>query len=263
MISLQSLASSSSGNCAVYCGGGQVVLIEAGTNTKYIRGALAQLGLTLQDVTQILITHTHNDHISALPVLTKHCRATVWCSEQAWGLLLPHCNHSQVETFAPERTFWLGSVAVTPFATPHDSPGSCGFVLEEEEGKLAYCTDLGCMTPQIFDHLEGAEGLFLESNHDVYMLKNGEYPYHLKQRILSDQGHLSNDDAAQTVCALAGRGLRQVVLAHLSDHNNTPRCALRETQDALQRMGALGAVEASVAPRREPGAGLRLARHAG
>ena len=137
MISLQSLASSSSGNCAVYCGGGQVVLIDAGTNTKYIRGALAQLGLTLQDVTQILITHTHNDHISALPVLTKHCRATVWCSEQAWGLLLPHCNHSQVETFAPERTFWLGSVAVTPFATPHDSPGSCGFVLEEEEGKLA------------------------------------------------------------------------------------------------------------------------------
>ncbi len=263
MTSFYSLASSSSGNCSVYCGGGRVILIDAGTNTKYIRGALGQLGLCLGDVTDILITHTHTDHISALPVLSKHCKAPVLCSRQAHPLLLPHCNHEEVGTFVPGEAFWLGEVRITPFATPHDSPGSCGFTLECEAGKLAYCTDLGCVTPAIYGHLKGARTVFLESNHDVYMLKNGEYPYYLKQRILSDRGHLSNDAAAETACALVEDGAERVILAHLSEHNNTPRCALRETREALEKMGALGAVEVTAAPKREAGPAVVLARSAG
>lgn len=263
MTSFYSLASSSSGNCSVYCGGGRVLLIDGGTTTKYIKNALAQLGLCLGDITDLLVTHTHSDHISALPVLTKHCRATVRCSQAAWGALLPHCNHQQVETFAPEHPFWLGEVCITPFATLHDSPGSCGFTLASEGGKLAYCTDLGAVTPGVYRHLQGAQTLFLESNHDVYLLKNGEYPYHLKQRILSDKGHLSNETAAHTVVSLLDDGLRQVILAHLSEHNNTPRHALLETQEALQAAGAAGAIALSVAPHKELGSGVLLERCAG
>lgn len=263
MTAFYSLASSSSGNCSVYCGGGRVILIDAGTNTKYIRGALGQLGLCLGDITDILITHTHSDHISALPVLTKHCKAPVRCSQGAHPLLLPHCNHEAVDMFAPEEEFWLGEVRITPFATPHDSPGSCGFTLECEEGKLAYCTDLGRVTPAIYEQLRGAHTAFLESNHDIYMLKNGEYPYYLKQRILSDQGHLSNDAAAEVACALVQEGTERLILAHLSEHNNTPGCALRETREALQKIGALGAVEVTAAPKREAGPAVALARSAG
>lgn len=263
MTRFYSLASSSSGNCSVYLGGGRVILIDAGTSCKYIRESLAKLGLALGDLTDILVTHIHGDHISALPVLTKHCRAPVHCTELTGQGLAGRCHHQDIRPFQPDQGFWLGQVRVTPFSTPHDCPGSCGFTFETEDGKLAYCTDLGRVTPAVYRHLQGAHTAFLESNHDVYLLKNGEYPYHLKQRILSDQGHLSNDDAAQTLCALARQGLRRAILAHLSDHNNTPELALRESRYALEQAGLAGQVELSAAPKRALGRNILLERAAG
>lgn len=263
MTNFYSLASSSAGNCAVYIGGGRVILLDAGTNCKYIKESLTKLGLGLGDITDIFITHTHTDHISALPVLTKRCRAAVRCTEPTRQQLLGRCNHSGVYACQPGRGFWLGEVLVTPFSTPHDCPGSCGFTFETEDGKLACCTDLGRVTPEIYRQLQGCHTLFLESNHDIYLLKNGEYPYPLKRRILSDQGHLSNDDAARVICGLARQGLRRAILAHLSDHNNTPELALWESRTALEQAGAAGLVELSVAPRRALGRDMALGRAAG
>ena len=263
MTNFYSLASSSTGNCSVFLGGGRAILIDAGTNCKYITASLAQLGLKLSDITDILITHAHTDHVSALPVLTKRCQAAVRCTDPLLSDLLGRCAHQNVQAFQPGRRFWLGEVSITAFSTPHDCPGSCGFALETEDGKLAYCTDLGQVTPEIYNCLKGAHTAFLESNHDIYMLKNGEYPYPLKRRILSDQGHLSNDDAAQTLCSLAQDGLRRAILAHLSDHNNTPALALRESQEALEQAGLAGLVELSAAPRRALGQDIALERAAG
>ncbi len=263
MTNFYSLASSSSGNCSVYLGGGRVILIDAGTNCKYIKESLDKLGLALGDITDILVTHTHADHVSALPVLTKRCRAAVYCTELTLPGLVGRCHHEEIHPVQPGQPFWLGEVRVTPFSTPHDCPGSCGFTFETQDAKLAYCTDLGRVTPEIYRHLQGAHTAFLESNHDVYLLKNGTYPYPLKRRILSDQGHLSNDDAAQTICALARDGLRRAILAHLSDHNNTPELALRESWEALEQAGLAGQVELSAAPKRALGRDAMPGRAAG
>ncbi|WP_458862532.1 MBL fold metallo-hydrolase [Acidaminobacterium chupaoyuni] len=246
-----SFASSSSGNCGLYDAGARKILIDAGTNTKYIKNSLAQIGLCLGDITDILITHTHRDHISALPVLTKQCKARILCSEGSYGALLPECNHENIETFQTGVPFCLEDLQITAFDTPHDCKGSCGFVFENGNGKFTYCTDLGKITPEIYEKLKGSHTVFLESNHDVYMLKNGEYPYYLKQRILSDQGHISNDTAAHTVTLLAEEGLQRAILAHLSEHNNTVRCALRETEEALKQIGAAGRVIVTAAPHKQ------------
>ena len=262
MTNFYSPASSSSGNCSVFLGGGRAILIDAGTNCKYITESLAKLGLALSDITDVLITHTHTDHISALPVLTKRCKAPIRCTELTGQGLFGRCSHEDIQTFSPNQGFWLGEVFITAFSTPHDCPGSCGFTLETADGKLAYCTDLGQVTPEIYRQIKGSHTAFLESNHDIYMLKNGEYPYPLKRRILSDQGHLSNDDAAQTLCSLVQDGLRRAILAHLSDRNNTPAMALRESQEALEKAGLAGLTELSVAPKRAIGQDMVLLRRA-
>ena len=117
---------------------------------------------------------------------------------------------------------------------------------------MGYCTDLGHLPDSVFETLRGAETVFLESNHDVYQLKNGEYPYYLKQRILSPQGHLSNDDAAQAVAEWGKYGLQKVILAQLSEHNNRPEWALEETERALRLAGLREQVQVAVAPHKAP-----------
>lgn len=253
-----SLASSSSGNCALYAAGDRKILIDAGTNTKYIRNSLAEIGLNLGDITDVLLTHAHSDHISALPVLTKNCRATIRCSCDTRAMVLNSCNHDNIETFITGEKLFIGDTRIDTFATPHDCAGSCGFTFVNENGKFVYCTDLGHVTPAIFEQLQGASTAFLESNHDVYMLKMGEYPQHLKARILSDSGHISNEIAAHTIRRLANYGLKNVILAHLSQHNNTPGRALREADDALAEIGARGEIKVSAAPYREVGAQIIL-----
>ena len=220
MTNFYSLASSSSGNCSVFLGGGRAILIDAGTNCKYITESLAKLGLALSDITDVLITHTHTDHISALPVLTKRCKAPIRCTELTGQGLFGRCSHEDIQTFSPNQGFWLGEVFITAFSTPHDCPGSCGFTLETADGKLAYCTDLGQVTPEIYRQIKGSHTAFLESNHDIYMLKNGEYPYPL----------------------------------------NTPAMALRESQEALEKAGLAGLTELSVAPKRAIGQDMVLLR---
>ena len=135
MTRFYSLASSSSGNCSVFQGGGRTLLIDGGTNTKYIRNALSQLGIALGDITDVL--HTHSDHVSALPVLTKHCRAPIHATVPTVEGLKEKCAHDQLEVVEPDAPFWLGEVRITPFLTPHDCPGSCGFLLEREKWAIA------------------------------------------------------------------------------------------------------------------------------
>ena len=244
------LASGSSGNAALYCDGSSRILIDAGTNCKHIRAALGELGLTLGDISHILITHTHSDHVSALPVLLRHSGAQLICSMGAYGGLRSLPGGERAVAFEEGEEMDLNGVRVRAFATPHDSPGSVGYILGEGKAAVGYCTDLGCVTPEIMDALRGAPTVTLESNHDVGLLRSGPYPQFLKARILSDQGHLSNESCARAVETLVQQGTRNLVLAHLSERNNTPRHAAAETDLALYRIGVRNEVSVTVAPRR-------------
>ena len=246
MVYFTTFASGSSGNCAFYADGKTRILIDAGTNAKHISAQLGVLSLKLSDLTHIVITHAHSDHISALDVLGKHTRAQIICSDNtAWHLPF------DVQTFAPGQALCLGSCAVQTFKTPHDADGSCGYILGEGAARVACFTDLGCMKDDIFNALCGVPTVLLESNHDVQMVLSGRYPYFLKRRILSENGHLSNADCAKTVARLAESGLRNLILAHLSENNNTPLHAIAENSLALRQAGAERQVSLSVAPRKQ------------
>ncbi len=227
--------SGSKGNSAIYIKDDTRILIDAGTNTKYISGCLRELGLRPADLTHIVITHAHSDHVSALPVLLKHTDAQLVCTETTWDLL--PAKRGEPMLFEAGDRFALGDVAVRTAETPHDCLGSCCYSFGEGQESLAYCTDMGTVTADIFELMRRCKTLFIESNHDVDMLKTGPYPYFLKQRVLSNRGHLSNRDCAQIVSRLVLEGTDRVMLGHLSETNNLPGLALRENRNALKMLG--------------------------
>lgn len=246
------LASGSEGNAALYVSGRQRILIDAGKNTRYLSDCLRQLALSAADLTHILITHSHGDHVSALPVLLKHTRATLVCSHETFTAIAERLPMGvPVLLFTPGEGFSLGEVPVKTFATSHDAPGSCGYVLGAGREQAAVCTDLGTMNGEQFESIRGSRVVLLECNHDAELVKNGPYPYPLKARILSDQGHLSNKFAAKVAARLCQSGTATLLLAHLSAENNTPRLALEAVREALAREGL--EAEVRVAPRCAPG----------
>ncbi len=251
------LASGSSGNSALYVSGRQRILIDAGKNTRYINGCLRQLALSTADLTHILITHSHADHVSALPVLLKHTGATLVCSHDTFSAVASRLPLGvPVLLFRPGERFVLGEVPVRTFATSHDVPGSCGYVLGQGREQAAVCTDLGTMDGEVFQTLQGSRVVLLEFNHDVEMVKTGPYPYHLKLRILSDRGHLSNRFAAKVAVRLCQSGTHTLLLAHLSRENNTPSLARAALEEELARAGLTPDVR--VARRDEPGQPILL-----
>ena len=251
-----SFTSGSKGNSAIYVKDDTQILIDAGTNTKYIQGCLRQLGLELNDLTHIVLTHAHSDHVSALPVLMKHTKARLVCSEGTYEQLkLPQDDPL---LFWEGDSIVLGDVPVGTAPTPHDCFGSCCYLFGEGDGSLAYCTDLGSVTADIFRLIRKGKNLFIESNHDVDMLKNGPYPYQLKQRVLSGSGHLSNADCAGIVSRLVLEGTERVILGHLSETNNRPQLAIDESANALKQIGAQNDVLLGAAAAREMQQPVRL-----
>ena len=182
--------------------------------------------------------------MSALPVLLKHTRATLVCSHETFTAIAHRLPMGvPVLLFTPGEGFSLGDVPVKTFATSHDAPGSCGYVLGAGAEQAAVCTDLGTMSGEIFETIRGSRVVLLECNHDAEMVKNGPYPYPLKQRILGRMGHLSNRAGASLAGFLAELGAEEFLLAHLSKENNLPSLAM---EAARERLGP--AAEISVAP---------------
>ncbi|MBQ7491003.1 MAG: MBL fold metallo-hydrolase [Clostridia bacterium] len=230
------LASGSSGNSAFYCCGRQRILIDAGKNDRYLSTQLRRLGMGVGDLTHVLVTHSHSDHVSALPVLMKHSRAVLVCSYDTYAAIAAKLPPDPPRIlFAPGETLLLGDCLVRTFSTLHDAPGSCGYVLGEGRESVAFCTDTGTVTGEIFAALQGSRVVVLEFNHDEAMLKRGPYPYPLKLRILSDWGHLSNAFAAQVAAGLCREGTETLILAHLSAENNCPGLAMEAASVALEK----------------------------
>lgn len=250
---MATLASGSRGNAAVLSDGRTNILIDAGVSCRRISDGLAGFGIQLCDISAVLITHEHTDHVAGLEILSKRVPNIPVYLTEGTALALGHKRIGECADFRVIRageSFEINDFAVTPIATPHDAAESVAYGFEAHGRRALYATDLGVVTPEVRAAAIASECVFLESNHDVYELLRGSYPELLKQRILSRRGHLSNDDCADLVSEAAKCGARRFTLCHLSRENNTPELAAAASNDALARLGArLGEdVTVAVAP---------------
>lgn len=237
-ITITPLFSGSSGNAILVSTEDTRILVDAGMNCKKIVEALNMVRINPFDLNAILITHDHSDHISGLDVFTRKFSIPIYATRDTWTGIhraekKPHLPSLDYEII-PEQGFSIGNFDIIAFDTPHDATGSCGYCFSTVSNRAAIATDIGYMTPVIFDHLKGCDGILLEANYDKDMLWNGEYPYYLKKRIDGNNGHLCNDDCASTVAALCKAGTRHFILGHLSKENNLPQVAERTVIRALE-----------------------------
>jgi phosphoribosyl 1,2-cyclic phosphodiesterase len=232
------LASGSKGNCHALADGERTLLIDAGISLRQIRQRLDALGLHAEEVRALALTHEHSDHIGALGVILRRTdwailatRETRRAAEKAQDVLIP--SERWIELEAGHPLDWEGW-RVLPFALPHDAADPVAFRIEAEGCACAVVTDLGQSTALVADHLQDLDLLVLEANHDVDMLREGDYPPQLKARILSRVGHLSNAAMADLLARVCSPRLRRVVLAHLSESNNHPDLARFAAEEVLQ-----------------------------
>ena len=249
MTTVHTLASGSSGNALLLSCGNTHLLLDAGISCRRISVSLQALGLTLQDIDAVLITHTHTDHICGLQTMLKRTAFPIYgtdrtCRELEYRLAGMGDRATPFELCKPMH---FRDCTVIPFPTSHDAPGSCGYRIDTPDGSVGLLTDTGCVTDEAARILPGTDLVFLEANHDIETLRSGPYPYYLQQRILGTQGHLCNEDAARFAVALAEAGASEIVLSHLSKENNTPAMAQYAVETALSAAGLSPAL--SVAPR--------------
>ncbi len=229
---IQSFASGSRGNCTYIEGKHARILIDVGISYHKILACLQKNCVSLDDLDGILITHTHADHVAGLRVLAKHISTKIYIQEGMYEALKDILSQNQIAFF--EKEIEINGLHITAFPTSHDVRPSCGFLIEEEKKSLVYVTDTGYLKERYLKELENKNLYFIEANHDEQMLMNGKYHYQLKQRILGDQGHLSNHLAARYLKKMVGDNTKCVILAHLSEDNNTETLALEVVSKELQ-----------------------------
>jgi len=240
MAKLVPLFSGSSGNSAYIGGTSGGVLIDAGVSAKRLGCALAAIGADPGRVAAVFVTHEHDDHVKGLRVFCEKHGIPVFATEgtlRALERLGAITAKMKAEPLPRDGTVANG-LLLRHFATSHDAAEPCGYTCESEGEKYALATDMGCLTEKVKEALRGCDTIMLESNHEVTMLQNGPYPYFLKRRILSDQGHLSNAACADFLPALLRTGAGRFFLAHLSRENNTPALAYAAAKAAFDMAGA-------------------------
>lgn len=234
------LFSGSSGN-ALYVGTDRTkILIDAGLSGAKITAELAQIGVSPQELSAILVTHEHADHISGVGVLSRRYRLPVYASLGTWAAMsgkLGAIDAACRVSFEAGEDFSLGDLDVRSFSTPHDAADPVSYTVSAGGAKVAVATDIGAVRESWLREVEGADVLLLEANHDVDTLKAGRYPYELKRRILGNRGHLSNDEAGKAAAELVRRGVRSIVLGHLSGENNFPELAMASVSCVLNEAG--------------------------
>ena len=235
-----SLSSGSSGNCQYIETDKIKIIVDSGFSGKKTKELLNSIDVDPKDLDAILITHEHIDHIKGAGILSRRYDIPIYANMETWAGMedkIGAIDLKNIKTFSTEKFFDLKDLTIYPVSTFHDAKEPVGYILFYKGVKISIVTDTGFISDNILEKIRDSNLYFLESNHDEFMLKEGLYPWHLKRRILSANGHLSNEDAGNTLAQiLKGQG-EKVLLAHLSQDNNVPELAISTVTDILTSKG--------------------------
>lgn len=236
------LASGSSGNCHYFGSGEEGILVDAGISARRIRKSLDEIGIGIQRIKAVFITHDHIDHIGALTRLTKKFQIPVYCTEGTWKGILRNratfdVDQSMYREIKPFKRYLAGGFAVEAFPTSHDAHGSVGFHISNNIKSITLATDLGYICDNAAKYLKKCNAMMIESNYDENMLLFGSYPPQLKQRIHGPTGHLCNSHTANFIAENYNSNISHILLGHLSAENNTPLKAMETLMEALVTKG--------------------------
>lgn len=232
---LCSIASGSSGNC-VYVGSETThLLVDVGISGKRTECGLRELGLNVRDIDGILVTHEHTDHINGLGVIARKYEIPIYATAGTIAAIRAYGGIGDVteglfREVQEDRKFTIKDLTVNPMHISHDAAQPVGYRIFYGNKRVAVCTDLGVYNDYTVECLKGMDALLLEANHDVNMLQVGPYPYYLKQRILGERGHLSNENSGRLLCRILHDGLKTIFLGHLSKENNLPELAFESVR---------------------------------
>lgn len=220
-----SVASGSSGNC-ICLGSDQChVMIDAGISGKRIEEGMNTYDYTTSDMDGVLITHEHSDHIQGLGVVARKYGLPIYATKRTADAILQSSSVGKIDpslfhVIEAGKTFFIGNLEIYPMSISHDAADPVAYLVSDGRHRVGIVTDLGYYDADIVSHMEGLDALLLEANHDIHMLQVGAYPYPLKQRILGERGHLSNETSGQLLGQILHDGMQHILLGHLSKENN-------------------------------------------
>lgn len=226
------LASGSKGNSTYVNTNDLDLLIDLGPTCLYIETKLKELNVDPYDIDGILITHTHSDHTKGLKTFIKKYNTKIYLTEKMLEDLNKELKIENYELI--EDDFSINNINIKVVKTSHDASDSNAYIIEENKFSVVYMTDTGFINQKYFDILKNRSIYIMESNHDIEKLLNGRYPYQLKRRVLSDRGHLSNIDSSNYLAKFIGPNTKQIILAHLSEENNTKDLAYNTLMGVLE-----------------------------
>ena len=229
MIKMKTIASGSKGNCTIVLCEDTKLIIDMGITYLTLKKCLEENSLSLDDFSAILITHCHNDHIKGLSSLVNKTKIKVYIPEKMYDSLKEYVPYSACHFIEDE--FYINDVKIELIHTSHDAPSSVGFIIEQNNKSLVYVTDTGYINRKYLTKMVGKDTYLIESNHDEVMLMDGPYPRFLKERVISDKGHLSNHTTAKYLKKIIGPNTKNIILAHLSENNNTEEKALEAMRE--------------------------------
>ena len=226
------LSSGSKGNCTYIETTNHKILIDIGTSSLYVEKSLKSIGVNPEDIDIVLITHAHIDHVGGLKVFSKKYNPLVYISDKT----LKESNLQIENVSSVEEVIINSDINIKSIRLSHDVTDIRGYVIEENNASMVYITDTGYINENSFEYIKNKNLYVFESNHDVEeLMNNPKYPHHTKIRILSDKGHLSNKDSSYYLSKLIGEDTYYVILAHLSEQNNTEELALSTLKETLER----------------------------
>lgn len=256
------LGSGSGGNCYFVESEGTRVLVDAGFGPRETARRLLMLGESIECLDAVLITHEHSDHIHGAESISRKFGVPIWMTKGTLDASRIDTEVARVVVFDNNSEFRIGEISVRARRTIHDAADPACFVLESRDGaRIGLASDLGYVDDPVLRHLSGCDALLFESNHDVDMLRSGTYPWGLKRRILSNHGHLSNDDAMNAVRRMIGPDTSALCLIHLSEKNNHESIVRSMAASLLGSLG--GNIQLSIAAQRRPGVPIHISRRPG
>jgi len=232
------LASGSKGNATYISDGQTSILIDAGLSGIELQRRLASRYLAPESLAAIIVSHEHSDHVRGAGILSRRFKLPVYINQKTAAAAPALGSVHELKPFECGTTFTIGNLTIHPFSISHDAEDPAGFKIGSNGTTMAIATDIGIATSMVKEHLKHCALLVLEANHDPQMLETGPYPWPLKQRIQSRVGHMSNSDSKKLLHELQHANLQHVILAHLSEINNTPQKAFDEVVQALTRCDA-------------------------